>query len=97
MSTPPCVLAPAEVAFEAAFLTVLARLFYAIDGLLYWASHSRYLLITRAKIWLKIVASCIILRSKNSSTKMNSLHTASMMSLFYERNTSSKWNCYFLF
>ena len=47
---PPLVLAPDEVAFDAAFFTVLARLLDAEDGLLYWRSHSRYLLITREKI-----------------------------------------------
>lgn len=50
MSTPPLVLAPAEVADEAAFYTVFFRLDAVAEGLLYWASHSRYLLITREKI-----------------------------------------------
>lgn len=79
---PPLLLAPAEVAEEAAFFTVLAKLDYEAEGLLYWASHSRYLLITLEKIWLKMVDTYINLRSKNSNTNTNSLQTASTISLF---------------
>ena len=94
-SMPPLVLAPDEAAELAAFFTVLARPIWVADGELYWDSHSRYLLITLEKIWLKIVETCMSFRSKNSSTKTNSLQTASTMSLFYDLKTSSKWNWLF--
>ena len=50
MSIPPLVLAPAEVAEEAAFCMVFLRLDWVAEGLLYCANHSKYLLIVREKI-----------------------------------------------
>ena len=81
MSSPPEDDAPVDVAeVAAAFTKALPE--RPTDGQLYWVSHSRYLLIVLANIWLKTWAISLILKSKNSNTKMNSLHTESIINLF---------------